>query len=122
MPSGINKIDFSSSDDIRKPDKKVVETVIVGVTKVARLTVQPGWVWKECIAPVVGTDSCQANHVGTVVSGRLGIKHNDGSEMEISAGDAYVCEPGHDAWVIGDEPCVMLEFDASAAASYAKEE
>ena len=120
--AGARRKSFSNPDETRTPDKTVLELVDLGSIKAARLTVQPGWTWSSCIKPVVGTDSCQANHVGTVVSGRLGIKHNDGSEMEISAGDAYVCEPGHDAWVIGDEPCVMLEFDASAAASYAKEE
>ncbi|HAG47237.1 MAG TPA: cupin domain-containing protein [Gammaproteobacteria bacterium] len=120
--AGARRKSFSNPDETRTPDKTVLELVDLGSVKAARLTVQPGWTWSSCIKPVVGTDSCQANHVGTVVSGRLGIKHNDGSEMEISAGDAYVCEPGHDAWVIGDEPCVMLEFDASAAASYAKEE
>jgi|TARA_B100001971_G_C18189680_1_gene537850 hypothetical protein len=120
--AGARRKSFSTPDETRTPDKTVLELVDLGSVKAARLTVQPGWTWSSCIKPVVGTDSCQANHVGTVVSGRLGIKHNDGSEMEISAGDAYVCEPGHDAWVIGDEPCVMLEFDASAAASYAKEE
>jgi hypothetical protein len=122
MMAGARRKSFSTPDETRTPDKTVLELVDLGSVKAARLTVQPGWTWSSCIKPVVGTDSCQANHVGTVVSGRLGIKHNDGSEMEISAGDAYVCEPGHDAWVIGDEPCVMLEFDASAAASYAKEE
>ena len=120
--AGARRKSFSNPDETRTPDKTVLELVDLGNVKAARLTVQPGWTWSSCIKPVVGTDSCQANHVGTVVSGRLGIKHNDGSEMEISAGDAYVCEPGHDAWVIGDEPCVMFEFDASAAASYAKEE
>jgi hypothetical protein len=120
--AGARRKSFSTPDETRTPDKTVLELVDLGSVKAARLTVQPGWTWSSCIKPVVGTDSCQANHVGPVVSGRLGIKHNDGSEMEISAGDAYVCEPGHDAWVIGDEPCVMLEFDASAAASYAKEE
>ena len=120
--AGARRKSFSNPDETRTPDKTVLELVDLGSVKAARLTVQPGWTWSSCIKPVVGTDSCQANHVGTVVSGRLGIKHNDGSEMKISAGDAYVCEPGHDAWVIGDEPCVMLEFDASAAASYAKEE
>ena len=117
--TGIHKIDFSSPDEVRAPDKTSMEIVNAGSVKVARLTVQPGWVWSECIAPVVGTDSCQANHVGAVVSGRFHIKHNDGTEIDLGPGDAYVCEPGHDGWVVGDEPCVMLEFDATAAATYA---
>ena len=70
------------------------------------MTVQPGWRWSECIKPVVGNDTCQARHVGAVVSGRLAVKHNDGTQVELSAGDAYVIEPGHDAWVEGAESCV----------------
>ena len=58
MSAGIHKLDFASSEDIRTSDKTKVETITVGNTKVARLTAQPGWVWKECIALVVGTDSC----------------------------------------------------------------
>ena len=115
MPAGINKIDFSASDDIRKPDKSVVETVTVGATKVARLTVQPGWVLAECIKPVVGTESCQAHHLGVVQSGQLKVMHEDGSEETITKGDIYECKPGHQAKVIGDEPCVMIEFDSSTA-------
>ena len=120
MPSGINKIDFSSSDDIRKPDKTVVETVTVGATKVARLTVQPGWVWKECIAPVVGTDSCQAHHLGIVQSGQLKVQHEDGSEAVLNPGDVYECRPGHQAEAVGNVPCVMIEFNSEAAAQSAK--
>ncbi len=119
MPAGINKIDFSASDDIRKPDKTVVETVTVGSTKVARLTVQPGWVWKECIAPVVGTDSCQAHHLGIVQSGQLKVNHEDGSEEMLNPGDVYECRPGHQAEVVGNVPCVMIEFNSEAAANYA---
>ena len=89
MPSGIRKLDFPSSDDIRKPDKTVVETVTVGATSVARLTVQPGWVWSECIAPVVGTESCQAHHLGVVQSGQLKVMHEDGSEEMLNSCDVY---------------------------------
>ena len=115
------KKSFSTPDETRTPEKTVMEIVDLGSVKAARLTVQPGWTWSSCIKPVVGTDSCQAHHIGTVVSGVLGVKHNDGTEIEFHPGDAYVCEPGHEAWVIGDEPCVMLECDATTAASYAQE-
>ena len=70
--------------------------------------------------PVVGTDSCQARHVGTVVSGRIHVKHDDGTETEMGPGDAYVIEPGHDAWVVGNEALVGFEFESTTAASYAK--
>ena len=121
MSAGIHKIDFSSSDDIRTPEKTKVETVTVGNTKVARLTAHPGGGWKECISPVVGTDSCQAHHLGVVQSGSLLVQHEDGSEATITKGDVYECKPGHQAQVLGDEPCVMIEFDASTAGDYAKD-
>ena len=120
MSAGIHKLDFSASDDVRTPEKTRVETLTIGNAKVARLTAQAGWVWKECIAPVTGTDSCQVRHLGVVHSGSLLVQHEDGSEETITKGDIYECIPGHQAKVIGDEPCVMIEFDASTAGDYAK--
>src|SRR5438067_1395119 len=87
-------------------------------TTAARLTLQPGWRWSECIKPVVGTDSCQARHVGFAVSGRIRIEHDDGTTADIGPGDAYLIAPGHEAWVVGDEPFVGVEF--KSAAEYAK--
>ena len=87
------KKSFSTPDETRTPEKTVMEIVDLGSVKAARLTVQPGWTWSSCIKPVVGTNSCQAHHIGTVVSGVLGVKHNDGTEIEFHPGDAYVCEP-----------------------------
>ena len=120
MSKGIYKLDFSSSDDVRTPEKTKIETITVGNTKVARMTMQPGWVWKECIAPVTGTDSCQVRHLGVVHSGSLLVQHEDGSEETIVPGDVYECKPGHQAQVVGNEPCVMIEFDSSTAEDYAK--
>ncbi len=121
MAAGVHKIDFPSADEVRRPEKTTLEIVAVGSTKVARLTVQPGWVWSECIAPVVGTDNCQAHHLGVVQSGQLLVQHEDGSEATLSPGDIYECKPGHQAQVIGDEPCVMIEFDNQTADTYAKD-
>jgi hypothetical protein len=84
------------------------------------MTLQPGWRWSECIKPMVGTESCQVHHVGTVTAGRLHVEHEDGTALEIGPGDAYVIEPGHDAWVVGDETFVGYEFDSQAAQSYAQ--
>ena len=108
--AGARMKSFATPDETRTPDKTLMELVDLGGVKAARLTVQPGWSWSSCIKPVVGTDSCQANHVGAVVSGRFHIKHNDGTEIDLGPGDAYVCEPGHDGWVVGDEPVVAYEF------------
>jgi hypothetical protein len=85
---------------------------------VGRFTFEPGWKWSECIKPVAKTDSCQATHLGYAVSGRIHIAHDDGSEADVGPGDAYVIAPGHDAWVLGDEPFIGVEF--KSAATYAK--
>src|SRR4051812_6318497 len=65
----------------------------MGPTTVARMTFQPGWRWSECVKPVAGTESCQARHAGVVHSGRLAVKHEDGTEIEIGPGEAYVIDP-----------------------------
>ena len=118
--AGVTVKSFDKPDEVRAPDKTNVEVVDLGGVKAARMTAQPGWRWSECIKPVVGGESCQAHHVGTVLSGRMHIKHEDGSEGEIGPGDAYVIEPGHDAWVVGDEPMVGFEFDSTTAQTFAK--
>ena len=110
---------FDNPDETRTPDKTNVAVVDLGNVKAARLTAQPGWRWSECIKPVVGGDSCQARHVGAVASGRMNIVHDDGTEVDAGPGDAYVIEPGHDAWVVGDEPMVAFEFESTTAATYA---
>ena len=117
--AGVTRKAFDTPDETRAPDKTRVEVVDLGSVKAARLTVQPGWKWSDCIKPVVGTDSCQARHVGTVVSGRMHIVHRDGTEADIGPGDAYVIEPGHDAWVVGDEPAVSFEFESTTAGTFA---
>ena len=65
-------------------------------------------------------ESCQAAHLGYVVSGRIHIVQDDGAESDVGPGEAYRLDPGHDAWVIGDEPLVALEFESKTAATYAK--
>jgi hypothetical protein len=119
--AGIEKKNFGSPDETRTPDKTKIDILHLGNTNVARSTFQPGWKWSECIKPVVGTESCQARHVGTVSSGQLHIVHEDGSEVDAGPGDAYVVEPGHNAWVVGDEPFVAFEFESTTAGGYAEE-
>jgi hypothetical protein len=118
--AGVVKKNFGSADEVRTPDKTRMEVVDLGGIKAARMTAQPGWRWSECIKPVVGGDSCQSHHVGTVIGGSMHVVHNDGTQQDIAVGDAYVIEPGHDAWVTSDQPFVAFEFDSSAAGSYAK--
>jgi hypothetical protein len=119
--AGVVKKGFAAADEVRTPDKTRLEIVdLGGGIKAAKMTAQPGWKWSECIKPVVGGESCQTHHVGTVIGGSIHVQHEDGSEQDISAGDAYVIEPGHDAWVTGSDPFVAFEFDSRAASSFAK--
>lgn len=110
---------FDMPDETRAPEKTKVEVVDLGSAKAARLALQPGWRWSECIGPVVGGDSCQARHVGVITTGRIHIVHDDGSEAEAGPGDAYVIEPGHDARVVGDKAVVGYEFESTTAATFA---
>jgi hypothetical protein len=118
--TSINAKSFDTPDETRTPDKTKVEVVDLGGPKAARVTAQPGWRWSECIGPVVGGNSCQSHHLGVVVGGRLHVVHDDGAEAEVGAGEAYKIQPGHDAWVVGDEPFITYEFDTTAAETYAR--
>jgi len=118
--AGVEARDFDSPDETRTPDKTRVEVVRMPGTTAARFTFEPGWRWSECVKPVAGTESCQARHVGVVQTGRLGVQHDDGTEAELGPGDAYLIEPGHDAWVIGDERFVGFEFESRSAEEYAR--
>jgi hypothetical protein len=111
---------FDSPDETRTPDKTRVDVVRMGGATAARFTFEPGWRWSDCVKPVAGTDSCQVHHVGIAQSGRLHVVHEDGSEADIAPGDSYVIEPGHDAWVVGDEQFVGYEFESRAAEEYAR--
>jgi len=118
--AGVSTRSFDSPDETRTPDKTKLEVVDLGGPKAARMTAQPGWKWSECIKPVAGTDSCQNHHLGVVLSGKLHVVHDDGTEADLTAGNAYVIDAGHDAWVVGDEPFVGYEFDTSSAANFAR--
>jgi hypothetical protein len=118
--AGIEKGSFDSPDESRTPEKMRLEAVNLGGTTAGRMTVQPGWKWSESIKPIVGTEKCEARHVGTLIAGTLHVVHNDGTEYDLVAGDAYVIEPGHDAWVVGDQPVVGYEFDQKTVETYAK--
>src|SRR5690349_14657736 len=109
--AGTESRGFDSPDETRTPDKTRVDVVRMGSATAARMTFEPGWKWSECVKPVAGTDSCQARHVGVASAGTLHVTHDDGSEMEVEPGQAYVIEPGHDAWVVGDETFVGYEFE-----------
>jgi len=116
--AGIQTNDFSAPDEVRRPDRTTVEVVKIGGGEIGRYTFQPGWRWSEHIKPVVGTESCQTDHIGYVVAGTLHVESDDGSTGDVSGGSVYQIAPGHDAWVLGDQPVVVVEFQG--AATYAK--
>ena len=118
--AGVEAGSFDSPDETRTPDKTKIELIRMSGASAARMKLDPGWSWEECIKPIVGTDSCQLRHVGLAQSGAMAIAHEDGTEQEIRAGQAYVIEPGHTAWVVGDEPFVGFEFEAPTAEEFAK--
>jgi quercetin dioxygenase-like cupin family protein len=115
----LQKKRFDSPDEVRPmADKGSVDLVAVGDGMIGRATFEPGWRWSEHVKPIAGTDSCQAAHIGYVVSGHQMIQMDDGTELELGPGDVVAIPPGHDAWVVGGEPCVVLDF--AGMGDYAK--
>ena len=110
---------FQSADEVRPfVDKGRVEIVKLTGGTVGLGTFEPGWRWSEHVKPLAGTESCQAAHMGYCISGRMAVRMDDGTEKEIAPGDVVVIPPGHDAWVVGDEPCVQVDF--TGMETYAK--
>ena len=121
MAQGLQKKNVDTSpDETRTFDHGEMKTATVGEFKVAREVLEPGWKWSEHIKPIAGTDSCQLEHNGLLLSGRLKVVTDDGSEMEIGPGDAYFVPPGHDAWVVSDEAATGIEFSREAVERFAK--
>jgi len=106
-------------DETRSFANGVVEMVTIGDTMVGRARFAPGWRWSNDVKPIAGTEWCMVLHEGYCVSGSAIVQAEDGSETRIGPGDGYVIEPGHDAWVLGDEPWVTVDF-SQAMADYAK--
>src|SRR5262249_10738243 len=118
--AGVEKRDFNSPDESRTPDKTRSDIVHLGGTAAARLTLEPGWSWAECVKPVVGTESCQHRHLGVLQSGRMRVMHDAGTTIEIRPGEVDLIEPGHNAEVVGGERLVGYEFEQKAAEEYAR--
>ena len=116
---GLEVKSLESPDETRPfVDKGEADVVNIGGGAVMRATFEPGWRWSEHVKPLAGTDSCQSPHFLYVMSGRMHVAMDDGSEGEAGPGDVTRIEPGHDAWVVGDESCVAIDFGPSPA--YAK--
>ena len=110
---------FGEPDESRTFERGSFELVSIAGVTVGRASYEPGWVWSEDVGAATGESMCQVEHVGLVVSGRTAVKMSDGAEYELAPGDLFHVAPGHDSWVIGDEPYVSLHF--LGATEYAKD-
>jgi hypothetical protein len=97
-------------DERLEPPLGRIDVTALGRITIVRIVVQPGWRWSTSMGPTAGTASCEVPHTGYVISGRLHVAPDDGSEGELKAGDAFTLAAGHDAWVVGDEPVEFLEI------------
>jgi hypothetical protein len=109
---------LSKPDELRTFDKGKLELSTLGGVTFGRATLQPGWKWSTCLKPLVKTKSCEAPHLQYHVSGRLVVLMDDGSQQEFGPGEISLLPPGHDAWVAGNEPVVVI--DITGMGEYAK--
>jgi quercetin dioxygenase-like cupin family protein len=112
------KKNLGSPDVVRDCGHGRMELATVEDTTLAKVTLKPGWKWSEHIQPMAKTELCEVPHQQYVISGRLMIAMEDGTNLELEPGDYAVIAPGHDAWVLGDEPFVAIDF-SPAMKSYA---
>ena len=101
---------FESPDEVRNFEKGKFEIVKLGGMTIGRATYEPGWKWSTHVGAATGAKRCQVEHVGMVISGRATAAMSDGRVIEMKAGDVFYIGPGHDSWVVGDEPYVSLHF------------
>lgn len=101
---------FDSPDEVRTFEKARLELLNIGGGQVGRISVEPGWRWSEHMKEVAGTNLCQAPHFQYVLQGVVHVVMEDGSEADIGPGTVSVLPPGHDAWVVGDEPAVVIDW------------
>ncbi|WP_027499307.1 cupin domain-containing protein [Rhodococcus sp. UNC363MFTsu5.1] len=118
--SGLVRKSFDSPEETRpfEDGKGRVDVVDLGAGSVGRGVFEPGWKWSDHVKPIAKTDSCQAAHTGYCLSGRMVVVMDDGEQLEFGPGDVMIAPPGHDAWVVGDEACVLIDWQGFA--DYAK--
>jgi quercetin dioxygenase-like cupin family protein len=103
-------VNFDEPSETRHFEKGRFELYRVGPVTVGRATYEPGWRWSQHVGPTVGAASCQVEHVGLVLAGQAVAKMDDGREVVMKPGDFFYVPPGHDSWVVGDEPYVSLHI------------
>ena len=103
---------FADSSDVRLFPRGRIDVVELDDRVIGRLAYEPGWRWSVDVKPIAQTPTCQFHHVGVTLSGRLRVQMQDGVELEIGPGEVFEIPPDHDAWVVGDEPWVSVDFEA----------
>ena len=101
---------FSKPDEVRTFPKGKLELIKIGGAVIGRATFEPGWRWSTSVQPLVNTKSCEAPHFQYHISGTIKILMDDGKQFECKAGDVSLLPEGHDAWVVGNEPVVIVDF------------
>ncbi len=112
----LEKKSFNSADQTMNPPKAKMEIVNIGGKMIAKAIFEPGWKWSVDLAPTMGSDTCPMHHFGYMESGSMQIHMQDGTEMTVSKGDVVDIQPGHDAWVVGNEPAVLVDFGGGPGA------
>jgi class 3 adenylate cyclase len=113
---------FSTPDKVREFADGRMDVVTLDEMAIGRFVLKPGWRWSKDVQPITGTRSCQHRHVGYTISGSLEVCMDDGTRLVIAPGDAYEIPPGHDAWVVGDDPWDSVEFTSAHAFGLSPEE
>ena len=103
-------VNLQEPAETRHFEKGRFDVYRLGPATLGRATYEPGWRWSEHVGPTVGQTSCQVEHVGLVLAGQAVVAMDDGTERLMKAGDFFYVPPGHDSWVIGDEPYVSLHI------------
>jgi quercetin dioxygenase-like cupin family protein len=101
---------FGDADEVREFPNGRAEILNIGGGEVGRFVFEPGWRWSNDVKPIAGTDSCQAPHFQYHVSGRIAVRMDDGTEIVAGPGDITSLPAGHDGWVVGDEPAVVIDW------------
>jgi mannose-6-phosphate isomerase-like protein (cupin superfamily) len=109
---------FDAPDETRTFEHGRLELVKIGGSEIGRLTLEPGWRWSEDVKPIAGTEWCEAPHFQYHISGTLRVKMADGKEFDARPGDVTALPSGHDAWVVGNEPVVIVDW--WGASNYAR--
>ncbi len=108
--AAVEKKSLDQPEETQRLEKAKIETVNVGGLKIQRITVEPGWQWSKHLKPVVGTESCEKDHLMYILSGKGRARMNDGTEVSFGPGDVVAIPPGHDGWNAGSEPLVYIEI------------